>query len=84
MQIVWQPKAIKQLKKLGNQQASERIVQAVKSLADYPTVSGLKALTHHEYTHRLRVGEYRVLLNIHQEIEITNVEEVKKRDERTY
>ena len=56
MQIVWQPKAIKQLKKLGNQQASERIVQAVKSLADYPTVSGLKALTHHEYTHRLRVG----------------------------
>ena len=43
MQIVWQPKAIKQLKKLGNQQACERIVQAVKSLADYPTVSGLKA-----------------------------------------
>jgi mRNA-degrading endonuclease RelE of RelBE toxin-antitoxin system len=32
----------------------------------------------------LRVGRYRVFFNVHEQIEIVMVEEVKKRDERTY
>jgi hypothetical protein len=33
---------------------------------------------------RLRVGRYRVFFNVCERIEIVLVEEVKKRDERTY
>jgi len=38
----------------------------------------------HEYTHRLRVGNWRVLFNAFDEVSIVSVEEVKKRDEQTY
>ncbi len=41
-------------------------------------------LINHEYTHRLRVGDWRILFNVFEEISIAGIEEVKKRDERTY
>lgn len=56
MKTVWPPKAIKQLKKLGN----------------------------HAHGYRLRVGDYRVLFNVLDAIEVVSIEEVKKRDESTY
>ena len=37
-----------------------------------------------EYSHRLRVGDWRILFNVLEEISIANIEEVKKRDESTY
>jgi len=37
-----------------------------------------------DYTHRLRVGDWRLLFNAFEEISIVSIEEVKKRDERTY
>jgi mRNA-degrading endonuclease RelE of RelBE toxin-antitoxin system len=42
------------------------------------------ALTNHTHGHRLRVGNYRVLFNVLATVEVINIEEVKKRDERTY
>lgn len=83
MQIEWQNKARKQLKKLGNPQAVGRILAAIEDYAAGKPCD-IKALTDHEYTHRLRTGDYRVLMTVDSVIEISLIEEVKKRDERTY
>lgn len=54
-------------------------------LSVFPKCSGVKALTNHEYGYRLRVGNYRVFFNFDDGAAcIVSVEEVKKRDGRTY
>jgi len=84
MRIEWQNKARKQLKKLKNPQAIGRILRGIEELEqDKPTID-LLPLQNHQYTHRLRIGDYRVFLNIDEVVEIALIEEVKKRDERTY
>ena len=51
----------------------------------YRKVGDWKALANHEYEYRLRVGNYRVLFNvIDGQTRIVMIEEVRKRDERTY
>jgi mRNA-degrading endonuclease RelE of RelBE toxin-antitoxin system len=82
--VVWQPKAFKQLKKLDDRNAQGRILRATASLAQFPDVTGVKALTNHRCGYRLRVGDYRVLFDAHDAIEVVSIEEVRKRDERTY
>jgi mRNA-degrading endonuclease RelE of RelBE toxin-antitoxin system len=62
----------------------ERILTATRGLADFPACPNVKRLTNHEYTHRLRVGDWRILFNVFEEISIASIEEVKKRDESTY
>ena len=84
MQIEWRNKARKQLKKLKDRQVIKRILGAVEALEMGQENIDLKPLVNYEYTHRLRVGNYRVFSNIDEVIEVTFVEEVKKRDERTY
>ncbi len=84
MEVIWQPKAVNQLKKIGDRLVQERILTASRGLADFPACPNVKRLTNHEYTHRLRVGDWRILFNVFEEISIASVEEVKKRDERTY
>ena len=44
----------------------------------------VKQLVNHKYDYRMRVGRYRVLFNCENEVKIIRIEEVKKRDERTY
>lgn len=83
MRIEWQNKARKQLKKLGDRPAQERILTTIEAYAagkpcDIVTLAG------HQYTHRLRVGRYRVLMTVGQVVEVSVIEEVKKRDDRTY
>jgi mRNA-degrading endonuclease RelE of RelBE toxin-antitoxin system len=36
MKIVWQPKATKQLKKIGDRTIQERLLAAARTLADFP------------------------------------------------
>jgi mRNA-degrading endonuclease RelE of RelBE toxin-antitoxin system len=84
MEVIWQPKAMKQLKKFGDRTVQERILTATRGLADFPSCPNVKRLTNHEYTHRLRVGDWRILFNVFEEISIASIEEVKKRDESTY
>ncbi len=36
MNIIWQPKALKQLKKIGERTVQERILTATRGLADFP------------------------------------------------
>ncbi len=49
-----------------------------------PDSGNVKALSGHTYAYRLRVGQYRVLFDWDRVIHIVSVQEVKKRDERTY
>jgi len=83
MKIEWQNKARKQLRKLGNPAAAARILSAIEDYASGKPCD-VKALVEHAFTHRLRVGDYRVLMTVSKTVEICLIEEVRKRDERTY
>ena len=84
MEVTWTPKELKQLKKLNDRKIQGRILKATAGLAGFPDVSSIKPLTRHQYDYRLRVGDYRVLFNVFEYIEVVSIEEVRKRDERTY
>ncbi|WP_027794579.1 type II toxin-antitoxin system RelE family toxin [Paraburkholderia acidipaludis] len=81
--INWSPKAAKQARKL-DRPVRLQILDAVEGLATMPNVSNVKALINHEYGYRLRVGNYRILFDWDGAIKIVDIQEVRKRDERTY
>lgn len=82
--IRWTPRAAKQLRKLPHS-VQVNIRDAVQlKLPQFPQCSGIKALTNHAAGYRLRVGNYRVLFEFDGTIKLILIEEVKKRDERTY
>jgi len=63
MEVIIKDKALKELSKLDKSQA-DKILDAVENLANYPDVRNIKKLKNHTPTHRLRVGDYRVLFDI--------------------
>ena len=82
--INWLPKALRQLRKI-DAHTGRQIRSAVSSeLVDLSTSRNVKALTNHQYGYRLRVGHYRVFFEYDGAVRIVSIEEVKKRDERTY
>ena len=82
--INWQPKALRQLRKV-DAHAGKQIRAAVSTeLLDLSKARNVKALTNHEYGFRLRVGNYRVFFDYEGAVRIVSIEEVRKRDERTY
>lgn len=82
--INWKPKALKQLRKLPNLVQIE-IVKAVTALDDsFECNPKVTMLINHIYGYRLRVGNYRVLFDSLELKTILLIEEIKKRDERTY
>ena len=82
--ILWQPQALRQLRKLqaGDNLLVRTAVQ--RELADLSASRQVKALVSHEYGYRLRVGRWRVLFDFDGDVHIVSIEEVRKRDERTY
>jgi mRNA interferase RelE/StbE len=84
MDVIWQPRALKQLKKIEERAIQGRILTASRGLSQFPACSNVKRLASHERTYRLRVGNWRVLFDVFEEISIINIEEVKKRNESTY
>jgi mRNA-degrading endonuclease RelE of RelBE toxin-antitoxin system len=81
--IEWKRKALKQLRKIPNP-AKTLITEKVGTLEVIDTAANVKKLIGHQYDYRLRVGDYRIFFNHAALIEIVFIEEVKKRDERTY
>ena len=82
--IAWQPKALRQLRKLP-QQANIDIRAAVSTeLVDLKQARNVTALVNHEFAYRLRVGNYRVFFDFDGAVRIVTIEEVRKRNERTY
>lgn len=49
-----------------------------------PDVNNVKALVNYSKGYRLRAGNYRVLFDWDGKIHVISIQEVKKRDERTY
>ncbi len=83
--IEWRPKARKQLLKLDHQARVQVRDDVGRRLSTFPFGAGVKALVEHQYGYRLRVGNYRVLFDFEGGAAcIVHIEEVRKRDERTY
>ncbi|MHC1702051.1 MAG: type II toxin-antitoxin system RelE/ParE family toxin [Humidesulfovibrio sp.] len=81
--VEWSEKARKQALRI-HMAHRPAIVEAVQGLKNWPDCRNVKALTGRE-GYRLRVGRYRVLFTVHEgEVRIVRIEEVRKRDERTY
>ena len=84
-EIQWKPKATKQLMKLDHQVRVQIRDEVGSKLSVFPHCTGVKALTDHPYGYRLRVGNYRVLFDVEgSAARVVSIEEVRKRDERTY
>lgn len=81
--IKWTPKAAKQLRKLDRQN-QVLMRDAAESLESMANCRNVKALTSHAFGYRLRVGNFRILFDWYGEIRIVEIQEIKKRDERTY
>ena len=62
----------------------KKIVEAVDVLKDWPKCQQVKALINYEYSYRLLVGSYRIFFDVIDLLRIITIEEVKKRDEKTY
>jgi len=59
--------AIKDLKNI-NREDRDRIHKKIIELEKFPNVSNIKQLTSFEPAYRLRVGDYRVLFDIYDDI----------------
>lgn len=77
-------KAQKQLARIGEKTTREELYDAAQLLRDFPNVKHVKKLTNHQYPYRLRVGRYRLFFDVAEQVRIIKIEEVKKRDDRTY
>lgn len=83
-EIQWKTKAMKQLARIDSRETRDSIYASVQSLQGFPEVLQVKKLKNHEHSYRLRVGRYRVFFEAESEVRIIRIEEVKKRDDRTY
>ena len=82
--INWQPKALRQLRKI-DARIGMQIRSAVSAeLVDLSQARNVIAMTDHAHGYRLRVGNYRVFFDYDGAVRIVSVEEVRKRNERTY
>ena len=64
--ISWKKSTKKDLKKIPQQEVI-KIINAVMALSDKPKPPGSTKLTGSTYTYRIRVGNYRVIYDIHDE-----------------
>ena len=81
--IEWTVRAWKQVADIPLE-FRRKIIGKVDALAGFPVVHlDIKRLQGRD-GYRLRVGRYRVIFDYSGEIKVVRIEEVKKRDERTY
>lgn len=80
-QIEWRQKALRQLRKIKNRQEQDELYTSVAALENFPNCDNVKKIKTTEM-YRLRVGNWRVIFT--ELLEIVTIEEVKKRNERTY
>ena len=67
MTIQIDEKAFKDLSKIHKQEV-KKILSKIELLEDYPDVANIKKLTNFEPPYRLRVGNYRVLFDIEDNV----------------
>ena len=80
--IEWRNKALRQLRKIKSSDDRTLIVDEVAKLENFPDCKNVKAIVNSDNLYRLRVKTWRVIFT--DQLEIVTIEEVKKRNERTY
>lgn len=83
--VLWSNRARKQMGKIPKQY-QDPIFKCVDGLVEFPNCTGLdiKALKHQKSRYRMRVGRYSVFFDDREQVCIIAVQEVRKRDNRTY
>lgn len=64
-EIVFKPAAQRDLKKLS-QESQKRILKGIMILAENPRIQGVEKLARYENLFRFRVGDFRVIFEIHE------------------
>ena len=86
--IDWAPRARRQLGKLRDRDLRVRILEAVEKLRGFPAVPALEALKEHRHGYGARVGRHhpnrKKLIDVDTDRRVVLVQEIRKRDERTY
>jgi len=78
--IEWTSRAVREFGRL-DVRAQVRVRAAVETLRENPRRPGVKKLTGRGLEHRLRVGDYRVLFEIHDDVVLVLVVAVRKRED---
>ena len=76
--IEWRRSIKKDLKGISKIEIP-KIIGAVKSLSEEPRPTGAKKLSGSEFTYRIRIGNYRVIYEIHDETILIEVVKVGHR-----
>jgi mRNA interferase RelE/StbE len=76
--IEWRPSTKKDLKKISKAEVP-KIIKAVENLSDQPRPPGSTKLSGSDLTYRIRVGDYRVIYEIQDEIILVEVVKVGHR-----
>ena len=76
--VEFRPRALRALRKLP-EAAQRRLLSAIEALADDPRPSGVKKLKGGEGIYRVRVGTYRVLYQIRDDVLLVLVTDVGHR-----
>ena len=76
--IEWRRSIKKDLKGISKTEIP-KIIGAVKSLSEEPRPTGSKKLSRSEFTYRIRIGNYRVIYEIHDETILIEVVKVGHR-----
>jgi len=69
MKIKFKKSAIKDLSKF-NQKTQNKILEKIEDLIYFPNIANIKKLTNFYPPYRLRIGDYRVLFDINENIVI--------------
>jgi len=67
MKLKLRKSAVKDLKKIDHL-ARKRLHEKIKDLADFPEISNVKKLTNFEPAYRVRVGDYRILFDVTDDV----------------
>jgi mRNA-degrading endonuclease RelE of RelBE toxin-antitoxin system len=83
--VTWKNRARKQMKRIPKNYRV-KILEDDSRLKTFPDCQDLniKALSNHDYEYRLRVARYKILFDNRKTLKIIEIQEVKKRDDRTY
>ncbi len=81
-QIEWKNIVLRQLRKIETKEDRDDIYEAVGKLARFPDCDNIKYIVNSDSFYRLRVKNWRVIFS--SRLEIITIEEVKRRNERTY
>lgn len=80
--IEWRNKALRQLRKIKSTKERSLIFDEVSKLQNFPNCRNVKAIVNSDNLYRLRVKKWRIIFT--DQLEVVTIEEVKKRNERTY